>query len=292
MLSTPILTTTFIDRPNFLLSEQLPFRLYHVCRTRSSTPLFDMHYELELGIVLEGEIERYSSQTRYTCMAGDVWFCGMWELHGCAIHGTCEIIVLLMRPSVVAGLFFPEAPNVAWMAPFTNPLARRPVARDDQRDAIIAIGHRMSAFSGRTDWLGSIHIRLLLVELLVLLLADAPTSSFAPSLEQYTRISPALDLVFRSRSFITNDQAAECCAMSCFQFIREFQRLMGLSFATFALRHRLCGAADELARTDRTVGAVATAWGFSDSSHLIHLFLQHFGCSPTEYRRHKQHANS
>lgn len=247
-----------------------------------------MHYELELGLVLSGEMERYYPHARYTCAAGDAWFCGVWESHGCYIHEACEVVVLQILPSLAAGLFFPEAPHITWMAPFTEPLHRRAVVTDGQRDAVIDIGHRMSAFVGRTDWQSLLRIRLLFLELLTLLLADAPAPERTPSLQPYTDISPALDLVFRSRQLITNAQAAECCAMSYFHFVREFQRLMGISFSTFALRHRLCGATEELACTGLPVNTIANNWEFSDSSHLIRQFHRHFGCSPMEYRQQKQ----
>jgi len=286
--------TDRIERPDFALSEQCPFRLYHHQNTTGlSVPYFDMHYELELGMVLSGEMERYYPHAQYTCAAGDVWFCGVWEPHGCYLSEACEseaceVVVMQIRPSLAAGLFFPEAPHVTWMAPFTEPLHRRPVVTEGQRESVIDIGRRMSAFVGRTDWQSLFRIRLLFLELLTLLLAHAPAPDRPPSLQQYTDISPALDLVFHARQLITNAQAAECCAMSYFHFVREFQRLMGITFPTFALRHRLCGAAEELACTDLSVNTVAKNWGFSDSSHMIRQFHRHFGCSPMEYRQQKQ----
>jgi|SaaInlStandDraft_1057018.scaffolds.fasta_scaffold11282_2 hypothetical protein len=40
---------------------------------------FDMHYSLEMGVVLEGKMERYNEDQKYVLKPGDMWFCGVWN---------------------------------------------------------------------------------------------------------------------------------------------------------------------------------------------------------------------
>jgi len=272
------------QRPTFLLSECNPIIASLHDHPGTETPLFDMHYELELGVVLEGRMRRFYQHEQRDCGPGDVWFCGMWEPHGYGLlQESCRVLVLVLWPPLVAGLHFPEAPELAWMSPFTCPPDRRPAVAVDQRQAVLRLAERM-LLCAEGESFTSLKLRLALVELLMLLLERAPERAGAPALELYERITPALELVFQSHVLITNDEAAESCAMSSDQFARRFQHLMGISFPHFALRHRIRGAADALARTGLPVKAIAGRWGFTDASHLHRLFQQHYGCSPTEYR--------
>ncbi len=278
-------SVTVFQRPSFTLSERVPLAYLVHEHAGDEAPLFDMHYELELGIVLDGRMRRYYPGAQRDYGPGEVWCCGMWEPHGYRVlHAPCRVMVLVLWPPLVAGQFFPEAPGVAWMAPFTRPLERRPTVPPGRRERILALAERMEqATAGE---LPALRLRLLLTELLLTLLEAEPPvpPAVTPAPEQYERISPALELVFNSRVLITNDDAAEECTMSPDQFARQFQALMGLSFAKFALRHRIRGAADELARTTHPVKAIARHWGFTDDSHLHRLFVQHYGCTPSAYR--------
>ena len=66
-----------------------------------------------------------------------------------------------------------------------------------------------------------------------------------------------------------------------------------MSYAAFALRQRVRGAADQMLAGTEPVKAVADAWGFTDASHLHRLFLKHYDCSPAEFRRrHATHAGA
>ncbi|NYI45777.1 AraC-like DNA-binding protein [Nocardioides aromaticivorans] len=59
----------------------------------------------------------------------------------------------------------------------------------------------------------------------------------------------------------------------------------GESFGSVVRQLRLEQVARELrAQPSANVTDLAHAWGFSDSSHMIRLFREHFGCTPTEYR--------
>ena len=85
---------------------------------------YDMHYELEMGIVLEGELVRYSGGTEQVCSAGEMWFCGMWEPHGFRSDASCHSVVIAIWPPALASLHFPELRETNWMLPFIAPAER------------------------------------------------------------------------------------------------------------------------------------------------------------------------
>src|ERR1700748_973806 len=76
----------------------------------------DMHFELELGIVERGRMQRQYDGFDMTCGPGQVWFCGIWEPHRYrVVTAPCKVHVLVIRPQMLASLSFPEAPSYKWL---------------------------------------------------------------------------------------------------------------------------------------------------------------------------------
>jgi len=252
------------------------------------TPLFDMHYPLEMGVVLAGRTRRIYRDAWSDCAPGDVWFCGIWEPHGYQILAApCETLVFVVWPPLLVNLHWPEAPGIHWMAPFVVPVPQRPRVTPDAAGGIVAAAQRAEAAAQAAAATRAAHIRLAFLELLLQVIEcdparDAPAH---PSVGAYQDITPALQLALGARRLVTNVEAARACGLSRDRFIRAFRRLMGVSFAKFALRRRLGGAADQLVNTQAPIKAVAAAWGFTDPSHLHRLFVAHYGCSPRAFRR-------
>jgi transcriptional regulator GlxA family with amidase domain len=73
--------------------------------------------------------------------------------------------------------------------------------------------------------------------------------------------------------------------MTRHQLTRRFEQTVGISFAQFALRYRLEGAAAALLHDEAPLKAIAIDWGFVDASHFHHCFTRNFGCTPATYRR-------
>ena len=274
----------------FALSEREPMlvldQTYH---SRAVPPLFDMHYPLELGIMLDGRARRYFSGAQFDCGPGDVWTCGMWEPHGFLIRAVpCRVVVLVIWPPLLANLHDPECPGLSWMAPFSGDPVRRSAVSERSRDRVLALGRQILEWAGGDDPMARMRRRLRLMDLLLLLMEGTSVpgreEGMTPS-ENYRRITPAIDLVFQAHGLIANEDAAHACAMSTSVFIRAFRASMGLSFTKFALRRRLEQAAAELRQTVDPVKAIAQRWGFTDASHLHRLFQAHYGSTPANYRR-------
>lgn len=274
------------ERMDFTLSEGDPIAAMHgVRRGVGHSPTFDMHYGLELGVVLSGAMQRYSGDLRARKGPGGVWLSAMWEPHGYrVVEAPCEHVVLVIWPPLLANLDFPEAPGLVPMKLFTVAPGLRPSGSARTRPAILDMGRRMARLSAGKSPLAKVRLRLLILELLVLLVEDTGLLNSDAEPASYSRISPALDLVLGSGEFITNEDAAEACMMSRDSFIRLFRRLMGVSFARFALRHRISQAARHLIRTDAPMKAIARDWGFTDASHFHRVFVRHYGCTPLTYR--------
>ncbi len=270
---------------NFGVSEEKPILAskYDYSET-TAQPLLDMHYALELGIVLEGKVRRFRQNRNFDRAKGDVWLCGMLESHGFQVlECPCSVVVMDIWPPLLANLYFPETPKVNWMQPFSQTSEKPLIFPEEKKEAFLELGQRMSLATLKYDEFRQTRLRLLLIETLMLMMEDNHFTKKTSN--HYNRIHPALTLVWESNQMITNKEAAQVCDFSVDAFIIEFRKLMGISFTKFALRHRLHSAARDLVRSSAPLKIIASDWGFTDAAHLHHLFVKHYGCTPKEYRK-------
>jgi AraC-like DNA-binding protein len=251
--------------------------------------LRDMHYGVEFGIVLSGQVRRLYQNWTMTLEPGEVWFCGFWEPHSREILANpYEHVYLIILPQFLAQMRFEEAPEINWLAPFSVKASQRPQVSPEQRPEILALGQKLKALEQQPDSPQQRAWRRILFQEAMLMVFDhcqLPTAKNDSSIESFSRINPALERVFKKHSYLSEQDAAQACNMSLNSFNNNFKRLMGISFAKFSLRSRLVGAANELLHTTLSPKTIASHWGFTDSSHLHRCFTEHFKCSPLQYRR-------
>ena len=275
---------------SYPLSEKVPLQILEYFHGESGRKTFyDMHYELELGYLTEGSMRRFYPGGSYDCAKGDLWLCGMWEPHGCQIvKAPCNVMIFVIWPPFLADMFFPEAPGLSLMSIFSE--GGKVVRFKDKKDGDIFAGLAKESLeiSSKNDSISMIRKRLVFMQMCLLMLENGSPGTFRnksrASCDAYSKISIAIDLVFSSKCQITNQHAANVCALSEDIFIRLFSNLMGISFAEFSRRHRISGAANALASSNRPIKEIAEEWGFTDQSHLHRLFLKYYSCSPNRYR--------
>ncbi|MCE9616108.1 MAG: helix-turn-helix transcriptional regulator [Lentisphaerae bacterium] len=255
---------------------------------RDNLDRFDMHDALECGFVLEGSVIRYWGSTRQKrlCGPGSVWFCPSYEPNGYRLVDTpCRVAVFEIRPQFVSSLHFAQAPHLDWLQPFTAPWQQRP-RRVRDTAALMALGERLNQLLCKRSPLRRLHVQGIVTEFLTQVMESQKSGDRSPlrNRELHDRLQPAVELALRSQRRVTNREGAQACGMTVDQFMRAFHAVMGASFIRFGLRHRLQGAANELATSRRPLKAIAPDWGFADESHLSHVFVKHLNCTPSEYR--------
>lgn len=280
--------------PTVYLSDETPIYACGLEATEMSEPEFDMHYALELGIVLSGRMKRYYRNWETEIGPGQAWFCGMWEPHGWSVSTpSCKHLGIMLLPEALLGTRIPEAAYVDWMAPFTVAPVARPQAEGAVREEVLSIVRRfLPRLAWNNPYLGA-WSKLVALRLLATLLGGwhNPTRSALTIGDQECRLlNLAMELVVSSHRMVTTEEAAEACAVSATTFRETFRRMMGLSFSHFDLRYRLSQAAAQLLDTSSPIGAIASEWGFSGVDHLSRLFKQHYGLSPMAYRRRYGHC--
>ena len=253
--------------------------------TDTSTQFHDMHLAMEVGVVLSGRMLRQWVGHERSLGPGQVWLCGMWEPHGYRIdEAPFEVAVLLIHPDHLAGR---GVGRTNFLPLFLSPPARRPQVPEHLLAEGIRIGRKLISLHRGNHRLGRDWQDAMLTELLLLLLESSPDlPSVRPGStgQSYLRIQPALEMVFTRRGFIAVEDAAASCSLGPSRFDQLFKQVMGDTFARFALRHRVHGAAHQLAITDDPVKSVAYDWGFTDSSHLHAAMKRELGVTPSQYK--------
>ncbi len=285
----PALSATEWLSVGFTLSEENPIHSGYVTASLGAGPDWDMHYGLELGVVLSGRMRRYWGDWETEVGPGEVWLCGMWERHGWeAVTASCRHLVLVLLPQWLARGRFSEAPDLEWVAPFLVPPRERPQARGEQRREILAIVRRFEGGLSPDNPLRPAFLGVLAFELLLVLLGGwrprvrRRTSDF----DRYCDpVNHAVEIALGSRRSTTTAEVAKACGLSGRAFARVFEQIMGLSFSRFALRCRLGQAAARLVKSSDGVASVAAQWGFRQLRHFEECFKQHYGVSPLAYRR-------
>ncbi len=282
---------TWIRRVQFCLSAATPIE--GQCRTDSALRrrCDDMHYGLELGIVLSGRMRRYYRNSRADLCPGQIWFTGIWEPHGWEVlEAPCATVMLLVWPPLCSTLHFDESPSFNGMAPFLALPEKRPQITGTRLADGLALGRRIQAvIEAKTDH-APLWLRLQFIEALLLSGREwkAPPAPEPVALGAVAQIDRVLQMVCDVDSRLTTAEAAKVCGLNRIAFSRLFERLMGVSFRLFVLRYRLQGAAAQLVASDDPIKAVATQWGFTDASHLHHWFKQHYRVTPDAYRQQRR----
>lgn len=276
------------------LSVGRPIAVYHrppVLKTDRRVA-YDMHYALEIGVVLRGRMWRRVGKASAVFGPGDIWYHGPWEVHGYRdLRPPVELILCMIWPPMLAELRFAEAPLFHWMAPFEYPFHARPRVPAKRRPEAQRIARRLLEAAGEGP-ANRVRLRLALIDLLLLVVPDhlPQPSESAPRLAAPGSIEPAVALTLDAPGRVSVLDAANRCGMSRSQFMRVFTRLMRIPFGEFCMRQRLRRAAAQLSVGPCPVKAIAHEMGFTDVSHFDRTFVKYYGCTPSHYRQLSQAA--
>ncbi|MGG4034937.1 helix-turn-helix transcriptional regulator [Paenibacillus cisolokensis] len=275
-----------VQRADFHLSADNPIVVFDDTYLDSRSFLFDMHYDLEIGIVYSGKMVRKYQSHEVELGPGEVWLCGFWEPHGFRLSEVpCEVFSFVFSPEILVNALQPE---FNWFELFSLPPEKRLQIPEERRGDILQICDKLRVIRNSKTEIDMLWKKLWILEILLYLSQERPdTASLKKSTETraYHGIQPSLRLVLQSKKLVSTQDAAKACLMSTSQFSRLFHNLMGISFSKFALRHRVKEAARQLIATDDTIKEIAAEWGFTDTSHFHNCFVSHFSVSPKEYRK-------
>lgn len=259
--------------------------------TQCAAGRYNMHFGLELGIVLSGLQRRSWPGYSRLVGRGQAWLAGIWEPHVCEVlKAPCEVFEFIIWPPLLTQLRFEEAPELKWIAPFVVPPSRRPRLTPAKQRIVFQEVERLKKMMNPAGPVEKAKVRISLLTILAQFLDNtnsvilkAKNDNFPKA--HWDKLNHAAQLVFENRAYLSTARVAKECGLSRPIFSLLFKKWMGMRFADFALQFRLKQAAEALLNSDAQIKAVARQWGFVDISHFNHVFLKYYGYAPSRFRR-------
>ncbi len=279
--------TASLEKPVFNISEHQPISALHYQWQERQDLRYDMHYGLELGIMLKGKMRRHFRTGSFDVTPGKTWLCGMWEPHGYQItQPPCEAVVLIIFPPVLTKTPLDSNHSLNLLAPFDATPNDRPAVPMSLRKKTLRLAKDIKSLIKDQPRNNDVWLNLKLVETLLILMDnwDAPKITGEKYSYPTAKISKAIKLVFENKGFVSTQQAARISGMNRNAFGKFFRETMGITFSEFGLRYRISAAAELLRSTNKPIKAIASEWGFTDTSHIHRCLKKYYHCSPTEYR--------
>lgn len=267
-----------------LTTQNSPVALIVKNHTSQSDALFDLHYEMEFGILLEGRITRYYGNESATYTPGMVWHHGIMEQHGFSMQDNqAKMAIFFINPVLIHTLSYAGLDSFRWHAPFYCPPDARPQPAPSDHTRVFQLVEKATGLLSANSLEKTIGLQLILLELCLITQRtwQPPQQSVAPATGML-ELHPAIDKVFACSEYVSANEAARLCHMSRQVFESRFRKFMNISFADFALSFRLKTAGSLLLKTGN-IKETALSTGFSDVSHFYRRFKSQYGCTPAEY---------
>ena len=283
-----------IEQEHPLLTPQQPFQLLWEYAAGPEM-LFhgDVHYVLQISIVLHGRVEVSYEDWGRICAPGEMWWTMCWEPHAYRCLARRNLILTINLGMDDLGQIGPVGSAADWLAPFAAPPQQRYCPADaGERAALLAWCRKLARHYRKPAAHGRAHCWLALHELVLQAAERIPAQAGQSSADlrpRLDRLQPALELVRSSPISPSLREAAAACRLSVSRFSELFRRTLGKSYGHFALRARLDQCAADLRSGQFVLKEIATRHGFCDAPSLCNAFRRVFKCTPGEFAAGLRH---
>ncbi len=274
------------------ITPECPFEIVHEYKYNPSKDfLGDMHYALQLCIIIDGGMDVAFDHFERHYSAGQAFWTMFWEPHAYRFSDRRNFAIAINIDLDYLGQCgsFSEC---NWLQPFVVQPDKRFCPETDIDKQFFKTAGLMMYRTWRDHPLNwKHHIWLKLHQLILTAidrLSSAPNAEEAISNESsddFMKIKAAVDAVRKGTGRPPSlNEAAAICSLSQSRFSHIFTGVFGMSYGKFASRSRLASAAMDLSYNRLTIDEVAAKWGFFDNSHFTNSFRKLYGCAPRQYR--------
>lgn len=251
----------------------------------------DIHYALQISLVLYGEVEMIFDDCRKTYRAGDIFFTTCWEPHAYKLSAEKTFLMSVNLNIETLGQCAPFS-NCDFMLPFVTAASGRVSPTDEkERRFIWETGRKIFHYYAKKPKNFHYHAWLLIHQLLLhnldLITEEQQEQSY--NQQDFKRVKAAVDIIRKTQGKTPSlEEAAAVCNLSVSRFSAIFRRSIGISYGQFALHARLSKVAEELLYSNYSLNELAERWGFFDASSLSHAFYKVFNCRPGAFKKQKK----
>lgn len=250
------------------------------------------HNEIELTLVLSGEMEYRVNDNSYLLKEGQGLFCNANALHTGAMRGEadCDYVSLTFHPRFLYG-YEGSVIRTKYMEGIVNSTALSSIQLTGesawQKEALGSLFQIYELFLEKPE-LYELEVQRLLLGIWAGLFrnyGEEAQRAPAEDLEKIERLRTLLSFLHgHYAEKITLEDAARqvnLCKSECCRF---FKRQMGVSLFDYLLQYRV-GKSMDLLKTGYTVAETAQACGFSNPAYFAKVFHMRTGRSPSAYRK-------
>ncbi len=276
------------SRKDFNVSPIDPILVIDDYYVDKNSNFYDIHYDYEIGVVVKGVVTRTFRGKGKTLTPGDVWVTGIWEPHGFELEEIpSEMMCFILSPESLSKIL-PMGFN--WIKIFSRESDSTPLVKEKFKPMILQACNEMKEVVD-LDYGITLSWKANIVGKILLCIVESNIEDYnkiqqqTENIIEHDEIKNVVNLVFSTNGMVTVNEAASQCMMSTSHFSRLFKKITGVTFAKFALGHRIKQSAVSLIDTSDPIKKIAIDWGFIDSSHYTKTFEKFFGTSPSEFRK-------
>ncbi len=252
------------------------------------SPPWHYHEEVELLLILEGELNVFYGEEQLALRQGDVALFGSSEPHW-TMHtsGQLDYIVFQINlhhywdPSTMNSMkHFSEV--IRPLSALNYLFREHPEARRQIAELIRDIFDEMNASQIGYELAVTARIKSIL---LLLLRFDTRRMLNYTDNQLSLRLQPAIDYVeAHLHEKLTVEALSKRLNISYTYFIKLFKQAVGMSFTDFVNYKRIKRAEQQLLTSDLSIAEIAEAAGMSNLGHFYDLFRRYNGCSPKQFK--------
>lgn len=274
-----------------------PLSVYHISR-RAGEPLLDLHWheELEFLTVTKGRAVFRVDIHEYELSAGEAIFINSGELHSGATQANedCDFKAVVFHADILGGKQY-DLVQDKYIQPllvktFSPPAHLR--KSDDREHELLTMLEQVFELNLTEAPVYELATKGLLQMTIAKLLQLGGTAIRESKEPVDRRKIERIKLVLAymetniGRS-IRLRELAELISVSEAYFCRFFKEITAKSPVDYLNQLRMQKAAGLLKDTDKKMTEIALDVGFGNLSYFIGVFKQHFGCTPSAYRKRR-----
>lgn len=248
------------------------------------------HPEIELTLILDGEIAYQVNESSYLLKAGDGLFCSSNMLHmGRSISNhDCRYLSVTFNPRLLYGYKSSLLETKYVTSVLESPsLASLPLSPEvPWQSRLLTILRRMHELGQSHEDAWELEVVSLLYQFWLTLFRCADLGSPSPASRQNLERLQTI-LLFIQEHYahkLTLSEIADCVSLSKSECCRFFRSKMNQPLFDYILQYRIEQSLPLLRDTDASITETALACGFSSPSYYTKVFRKYMGCSPRSYR--------
>jgi len=266
----------------------LSLRVFRPIRSLDGYTNWHYHKQVELLLILEGELDVYVDEESFHLTSGDLVLIGASELHSDRSHNLLDYIVLQfdLEP------FFDQStiPYMRYFSETQTPLSKANYIFQENNTAkqqAVSYIHQLLHETTHKETGYELAVSVLVKQILLLLLRnDSRKVLIEQDNFERIRLKPVLDYI--ENHLTDHIQVEEVCKianMSYYYFVKYFKKTIGLSFTEYVNYRKVKWAERILLTKDLSISEVGERIGMPNMAHFYKMFKKYNDCSPKQFQR-------